>query len=38
MAPLRQEGIMSTTHRRGRTPSLDLVAGNGLILPYPDRI
>src|SRR6266436_10297422 len=31
MASLRQEGIMSTTHRRGRTPSLDLVAGNGLI-------
>src|SRR5258708_19683416 len=31
MAPLGQEGIMSTTHRRGRTPSLDLVAGNGLI-------
>jgi len=31
MAPLRQEGIMSATHRRGRTPSPDLVAGNGLI-------
>src|SRR5262249_44884543 len=31
MAPLRQEGIMSTTYRRGRTPSFDLVAGNGLI-------
>src|SRR5258708_13041735 len=30
MAPLRQEGIMSTTHRRGRPPSFDLVAGNGL--------
>src|SRR5258708_15644493 len=31
MAPLRQEGIMSTTHRRGRTRSVDLVAGNGLM-------
>src|SRR6516164_7311056 len=31
MAPLRREDIMSTSHRRGRTPSLDLVAGNGLI-------
>src|SRR3984893_4418223 len=26
-----REEIMSTTHRRGRTPSPDLVAGNGLM-------
>src|SRR5262252_889890 len=29
--PSIREDIMSTTNRRGRNPSLDLVAGNGLI-------